>query len=367
MSLMSRVKGYLLREEVASTALEIVGSILVGVLAGVILLAATGYDPIQGMYYLLVAPLTTPGGVSYVLVKPIFIILTGIAFAIPALAGVFNIGGEGQLYAGAITALAVGLATGNFVLALLGGVVAGSIVGLFIGWLKETRGANEVVTAIMLNLALFNMSLYLVTNVFGSRIYPNQSESLPKSAMLGYFFIGRVKIYYSLILSIALAVVAYFLVYHTSVGYWIRVAGASPKTAKYAGISPSSAAVLSMLVGGAFGGAAGALAVAGYAGYIDVTLSSLYGLGFAGIGVALMGRNHPIGIVFSSMFFSLLIVGGGEIERNLLGPFGYAPKELADAVSGLIIVALALPYAYRMLIARVRQARIAKKVGGGKA
>lgn len=364
MSALSRIRSYLLREEIASTALEVVGSVLVGVLAGVVLLAATGYDPVQGMYYLLVSPLTTPGGVSYVLVKPIFIILTGIAFAIPALAGVFNIGGEGQLYAGAITALAVGLATGSFALAFLAGVAAGSLVGLFIGWLKEARGANEVVTAIMLNLALFNITLYLVTNVYGSQIYPNQSESLPPSAMLGYFLVGGVKVYYALILSIALAVIAYFLVYHTSIGYRIRVAGASPKTAEYAGISPSSAAVLSMLVGGAFGGAAGALAVAGYAGYIDVTLSMLYGLGFAGIGVALMGRNHPIGIIFSSVFFSLLIVGGGAIERNLYGPFGYAPKELADAVSGLIIVALALPYAYRMLIARVRQGRIAKRLGG---
>jgi ABC-type uncharacterized transport system permease subunit len=278
--------------------------------------------------------------------------ITGLAFSVPMLAGVFNIGGEGQLYIGAITSLMIAYYTGNAVVALVMGFLAGAALGAAIGALKAFRDVNEVVSAIMLNWILYFSILYLIVDKLYNPLMPQQSVPVPPSAQIGMIPFPGGGIHGIFFIAVAAALITYYLIYYTDLGYVLRVSGLSPKSASYAGFNPRKSIVYSMTIGGGLAGLGGALLIQGYVHSIDITMSTLYGLGFLGIGVGLLGWNNPIGIIFSSVFFAMLIIGGEMVELT-----AGAPPELADTIIGIIVIALALPYAYKMLINTIRRWR----------
>ena len=335
--------------ERASIILEIVGSIGAGVAVGSVLLHVLGYNARDALYLLLISGYASP---DYLLSRATFIMMTGLAFAIPLLAGLFNIGGEGQMYLGGLIALLTAITIPNPVVALLAGGLAGAALGLFIAALRVYRGVNEVITAIMLNWTLYYVTIYLITNRFYDPLAPHESIKVPIQARFGV--IRGLHLIFPI--AIVLTLLSYYVLYHTRIGYEIRVSGLAPKAARYAGFNPERAMLYSMGLGGLFAGFAGALNVLGFTYYIDTLLTTMFGMGFDGIGVALMGRCHPIGIILSSIFFSSLIIGGQNMQLAL-----NAPKEVADTLSGIIIIALSLPYAYRMILNYVRARRLVSR------
>ncbi|RLI31105.1 ABC transporter permease [Candidatus Bathyarchaeota archaeon] len=340
--------------EYTTIAVEITGSIALGLVVAGSILALLGYDPARGIFLLVFGGLRNP---DYLLSRAAFIAMTALAFSIPLLAGVFNIGGEGQMYLGGLAALLAAVYSGNAAVAILAGGLAGAALGLIIGALKAYRDVNEVVSAIMLNLTLFYVIVYAITAELYDPVAPHESIKVPKGARLGVIRFGGLKLHIIFPLMLALVAVAYYLLYHTKLGYEIRASGFSPKAARYAGIDPKKTSVYSMVIGGFFAGVGGALNVVGFTYYIDNLLTCMYGMGFTGIGVALMGRNNPIGVALASIFFSMLVLGGSRMQMLMR-----VPKEVADTLSGVIIVALSLPYAYRMLISYIR---IRRMVGVG--
>ncbi len=326
-------------------AFEITFSAVTGFLLGAIILWWLGYDPwrIYGIVF--------AGGISdpdYLLSKATPLMLTGLAFSVPMLAGVFNIGGEGQLYVGAITSLVTSYFTGNAVLGLAVGTFAGALLGGGIAALKVYRDVNEVVSAIMLNWILYFTILYVIVAHLYNPLMPQQSVPVPVTAQVGSIPTPWGSVHSIFFIGAAAAILIYYILYHTKLGYVMRVAGMSPKSARYAGFSPEKSTIYSMMIGGGAAGLGGALLIQGYVHSIDVTMSTLYGLGFLGIGVGLLGWNNPIGIIFSSVFFSALIIGGEMVELTV-----GTPPELADVIIGIIVIALALPYAYNMLLNKV--------------
>ena len=347
--LSSLLRGWRLSEYVV-IAIEVCGSIALGIGIATLLLHTLGFDPGRGMTLLLGGGFTDP---DYLLSRATFIMMTGLAFSIPLMAGLFNIGGEGQMYLGGLISLLTAVYTGNLFLALIAGGIAGLALGLFIAVLRVYRGVNEVISSIMLNWALYYLTIYLITNTFYDPLAPHESIKVPQSARLGLISIGDFKLHIIFPISLIFILLAYFILYYTKIGFEIRASGLAPKAAKYAGLNPEKAMIYAMCLGGFFGGIAGSLNVLGFTYYIDTLLTTMHGMGFDGIGVALMGRGHPIGIVFSSIFFSMLIIGGQSMQMAL-----NAPKEVADALSGIIIMALALPYAYRMALSYLRARRV---------
>ncbi len=333
-------------------ALELVGSVAVGFLVAALIMYLMGFDPVEGLYLITVGGLSDP---DYLLSRSSLIMMTGLAFAIPALASAFNIGGEGQMYVGGLVALIVSLYVRDPVTPLLAGSVAGGLVGFLIGALRAYRDVNEVITAIMLNWTIYYLVIYLITTHFYNPLAPYRSVSVPESAQLGLIKVQGAEFHLSFPLSVIVAAGVYMLVYHTRLGYEIRVSGYSARSARYAGIDPKRTFTYSMTLGGLFGGLSGAINVIGFTHYIDQLLTSMYGMGFDGIGVALMGRNNPLGIVLSSIFFSMLLLGGQRMQVSM-----NVPKELTDALSGVIIISLAMPYAYRMLISYLRIRRVGR-------
>lgn len=333
-----------------SAALEILLSALVGFLIATILLYSMGYDPYEVFSVLFRYGY---GNIGYLLGKSVPYIMTAMAFSIPLLAGVFNIGGESQLYIGAFVALIVSYYTVNPVLGLLAGMLAGGGLGLFISILRVYRNINEVIAAIMINWIIYFIMIYLITGIFYDPRIPHQSIQVPRDAWIGEFLSpwGRIKI--SFIFAVIGALAIYYILYYTNLGYLLRVSGLSPHSARYAGYNPNRAVIYSMLLGGAMAGLGGALLIIGDVHNIDTTMSTLYGLGFTGIGIGLLGRNHPIGIVFAAIFFSGLLIGGQWVELKT-----GAPPQLTDTIIGVIVIALAIPYAYRMLISMIKRWRM---------
>ncbi len=315
-------------------ALEIVLSALTGFLVAALILYFIGYDP----WYIFEIMLTYGfSDLGYLGTRAAPLIMTGLAFSIPLLAGVFNIGGESQLYMGALLGLYVAYVTHNVWLGLIAGFIAGALWGGLIAALRVYRGINEVITAIMLNWTAYYTIIYIILVYLPNPKQSHLSVQIPVSEMISY---GE-----TFALAVVGALIAYFILYYTDIGYKIRVSGANPRSAVYAGFSPKTAIMASMLLGGGLAGYGGTLIIAGVTGSIDTTMSTLYGLGFTGIGVGLLGRNHPIGIIFSGLFFAGLIIGGQWVEL-LTG----APPYVTDTITGIIVIALSMPYAYRLLV-----------------
>ena len=315
-------------------ALELLLAGLSGFLIAGILLYYMGYDPIEVYSIMFRYGYSSPG---YLGARSAALIMTGLAFSIPLLAGVFNIGGESQLYVGALTGLVVAYFSGNVWLGLLAGFAGGALWGLLIAFLRVYRGINEVITAIMLNWFAYYTILYIILKYLPNPVQSHMSIQIPEENMLSYTT--------TFALAVLGAVIAYIILYYTDLGYKMRVAGLSPKTAVYAGFNPKKAVLFSMFLGGGLAGYGGALHIVGVASGFDTTMSTVYGLGFAGIGVGLLGRNHPIGIVLAALFYAGLIIGGQWVELRT-----GAPPYLSDTIIGIIVIALAIPYAYRMLV-----------------
>ncbi|CAB49376.1 ABC transporter permease [Pyrococcus abyssi] len=323
------------------TIFEVAISIVVAFLVGAIALLILGYHPVA-VYKVLFK--YGYSNVNYLLNKSTPLILTGLAFSIPAIAGVFNIGGESQLYVGAFLGLLTAYYTGNAVLAIIVGIISGGLLGLFVGFLRVYRGINEVITAIMVNWIFYYLIAYLIASRFYNPEVSHESVPVPPQARIpGGVIFG---------IAVAFSILYYYILYFTDIGFKLRVSGLSPVSARYAGFNPSKAILTSMLLGGAAAGLGGVLLVLGITYSIDDTLTAIYGLGFTGIGIGLLGRNHPIGIIFSSIFLSGLLIGGQWVELKT-----GAPPELADTLIGVIVLALAIPYAYRMLLKRLKEGR----------
>ncbi|ASJ17566.1 sugar ABC transporter [Thermococcus chitonophagus] len=306
---------------------------------GAIVLAVLGFNP--GEVYRVLFKYGY-SNMNYLLGKSAPYIMTGLAFSIPAIAGVFNIGGESQLYVGAFLGLLTAYYTGNPLLALIVGAVAGAALGLFIAILRVYRGINEVITAIMVNWIFYYLLAYLIAGKFYNPQYSHESIPVPPGA--------RISSMVTFVIAVFVALIYYYLLYFTDLGYRLRVSGLSPASARYAGFDPSRSVLTSMTLAGAAAGLGGALLVLGITYSIDDTLTAVYGIGFMGIGIGLLGRNHPIGIILSSMFMSGLVIGGQWVELKT-----GAPPELADTLIGVIVIALAIPYAYSMLIRKLRR------------
>jgi simple sugar transport system permease protein len=327
-------------EGLRSQLLEVTLALVVGFVGGALALTAFGYNAFENIQVMISYGFRD---LSYLLLKSAPIVLTALAFLVPLKAGLFNIGGEGQLYAGAITALL--LSKVGFYLAIPAGALAGLLVGVAIGLLRVVRGVNEVVSSIMFNWTLYYLSMFAIQRYLLDPVYTHQSIrvdrvlSLPEVA--------------AVMLLSPLAV--YLLLYNTELGYRIRVAGSSSRVARYAGVNLNIVTIQSMAIGGFLAGLGGAIQVYGVTTVVDTTLSSLYGLGFLGIGVALIARGNPLAVIPAAILVSGLLIGSHWMELR-----GRVAPELADVVIGVVIIALSAPYAYRVLASRMGWG-----VGGG--
>ena len=281
------------------------------------------------------------------------LILTGLAVAFAFRCGLFNIGGQGQFFVGAIVSVAVGaeisgLSRGiHLPLVLLCAALAGAIWAGIAGILRATVGAHEVITTIMLNWIAYWIGSYLFSGgTPGGPLLNDRQPDVPisndvqESAKLHVFWGDIQGLHIGFFIAIAALVAFWIILNRTTVGYEVRAVGYNPEAARYGGISVARNYFLAMAISGLFAGLAGAMDILGWQyryGQIDIQQSDI---GFVGIAVALLGRNTSIGIFFSALLFGALLTGSNT--RNLALPI---EPELAGnmtlVVQGLVVLFVA--------------------------
>lgn len=317
-----------------------------------------GEDPITAIGLLVYGAFGYGEAVGYTLFYATNFIFTGLAVAVAFHAGHFNIGGEGQAYLGGLGLTLVALHWGHLpsALAIPAAVAAAALFGgawaLLPGWLQAKRGSHVVITTIMMNFVAAALMTYLVVNVL---IAPGQQ--IPESEMFAtnIWFpplapwlaplgldLGRAPVNLSLALALACCIVFAVFVWRTRLGYELRVVGCSEPAAIYAGIAPARVTMLAMALSGAL---AGLLAVNEILGSQHrLVLGFTGGYGFVGIAVALMGRNHPVGIVLAALLFGALYQGGSELAFDM----PKISRDMIVVIQGLVILfAGALEHLFR--------------------
>ncbi|MCW2880061.1 MAG: inner-rane translocator [Sphaerisporangium sp.] len=308
----------------------------VSLVVGTVIMMISGVDPFAGYRSLLDGAFGSPQALGRTIQNATPLILTGVAVAFAFRGGLFNIGGDGQFAAGATAAAWAGVTLGlpaviGPVAVLLLGALAGGLVGALAGVLKARFGAHEVVTTIMLNLIVANLSVWLLLNPLSGHspvpgsAFVNPSNRLP---LIGGDLGGA---HWGLAMALAGAVVASVVLWRTPYGLELRVSGLAPRAARYAGVSPTVAAVAALGGGGAFAGLAGAGEVLGTYGHMTVPFVT--NLGFLGIGVALLGRNHPLGCVAGGLVLGALSAGGQQMQFDI----GIS-AHLTDVLVGVVLL-----------------------------
>jgi ABC-type uncharacterized transport system permease subunit len=281
------------------------------------------------------------------------LVLTGLAVGVGFKAGLFNIGGTGQVLVGGFFAGLVGAALAHqppviaVTIAMLAGAIGGALYGFIPGALKAFTGAHEVVSTIMLNsLALFVIGglvndIFKITGPTFARTADVGNAAMPilfgRSGNLGIF------------ITLVLVALTWVLIYRTPLGFEIRTVGANPSAARYAGMNPRRLIVLTMSLCGLFAGLAGAFEILSLGYY-----PAIYGttIGFAGITVALLGRAHPVGILLAA-----LLLGGMRAGAPAMQITAKIPSEIIDVMQGLILLFLAAESVIRHLL-RSRTERV---------
>ncbi|OYT62959.1 MAG: ABC transporter permease [Thermofilum sp. ex4484_15] len=351
-------------------------AIVMGFLAGGIMLWASGYNPLKSYEIMFIGDPESGvqgafGGylaLSNTLREAAFLTLTGLAVAVSFLAGMFNIGVEGAMYIGAFAAFLVGyfisLPLNPFTnlfhvcLALLGSIVAGAFWSYIPAVMKVKRGAHEVVTTIMLNYVAILTTKMIVLRAFLPKtgIVPGGILTPPISLSARVAPIplpSRAELTLGFPLAIVVTLITYFLLKATTLGYEIRAVGLNPRAAEYGGVNVGKALIYSMVLSGAISGIAGACDVL----FVEYRFNSLFspGYGFDGIAVALIGRLDPIGTALAALFIAAIHMGARSLQPAL-----GMPKELAMAIEGLIIIFTALPEALNMLISKFKGVKVRK-------
>ena len=324
--------------------LESLIAIVIGFLIGALVLLAFEYDPAVAYSALFRGALGSTNSIASTLAYSTPIMLTALTFAISARTGIFNIGAEGSFYFGAIAAVIFTNIWANMWFGLAMGILLGALWSLPAAFLKVYRGVHEVISTIMLNWIAWFFVFWLVVGPYANPNDPNKTIRIPESARLP--LIGNTNLSIAFIIAIIMAVLSYYLLWHTVFGFGMRASGLNPRAARYGGVDPNKAIIWSFIIGGVMSGLGGAMKIMGepptYA--ISQGMANVYGFGFDGIGVALVGRNHPLGIIFAAIFFGMLRAGTAlmQIEAQV-------PLEIIKVIQGIIVITIAVPGLYDLV------------------
>lgn len=335
-----------------------VASVIVALAIGAVLVWAVGDNPLKVYGILFTSALGSVEGIGYTLFYATPLIFTGLAVAFGFRCGLFNIGAEGQLYLGAFAAAWVGFTFTNLPgvalipLCALAALAAGALWGAIPGILKAKLGVHEVINTIMLNFIAFGITNYLATYPYrapGDQIPETvkigASARIPRmsdmAGWIGLSFPEVVPLNLAFFLAVLTAGLVYIVLWRTKWGYEIRAVGLNPAAAQYAGISVTRNIILAMTVSGALAGLVGVHEVMGYRYRYYDNFSE--GLGFIGIAVALLGKNHPIGIILSALLFGAL--ARGSLFVDIFSE--HTSKDLVFVIQALIILFVALEELFR--------------------
>lgn len=329
-------------------------AVILGIVAGMIIMLATGYNPISAFIALWNGSFGETYYIGEVIRQVTPYILAGLAVAFAFRTGLFNIGVEGQLIVGWLAAVWVGTSFDlpkmiHLPLAILAAAVAGAFWAFIPGFLKAKFRVHEVIVTIMLNYVALHVTNYLIGNVLTKNA--EKTDMIKDSASLRSPFLESItdysRLHWGIIIAIICVIIMWFLLEKTSKGFELKAVGFNHHASQYAGMNVNRNIILSMVISGAFAGLAGAMEGLGTFGYASVK-GGFTGVGFDGIAVALLGGNGPIGIVLAAILFGTLKQGALNMPLE-----AGVPNEMVDIIIAIIVFLVAASYMIRWFIERI--------------
>lgn len=344
-----------------SQILIVAVSIVLALIFGALTLKLQGHDPVEIYRYLFVVPMSSGKGILKILSKLTPLLLAGLACSIAFKGNIWNIGVEGQLYAGALAAAAVGvLVTGlpripHVLLCCL----AAMAVSAFLAWipavLKTKLNVHEVLTTVMLNHIISAVISLIVVNYFRYDGPTCRTPNVAETARLIMF--KKPQQFNTMIIWAVIIMIALQIIFkRTPLGWRIEASGKNLEATRYSGVNSNKLVIVSMLISGAIAGLVGAERVCGGFGYMELNFSP--GYGWDGFTIAVIANNNPIGVLFVSILMAILSYGGTSISANTV-----VPTEWVNILSAMIFVFVVAGNALLLKLPEWKTKRRLKKEG----
>jgi general nucleoside transport system permease protein len=334
-------------------------ALLLALLIGTLLLAVAGFGPLDAYGSLFSGAFGSPARLGETLLNSVPLILTGLAVAVGFRAGLFNIGAEGQLLMGAVSAawLMPQLSLPGWLgipLVIAAGACAGALWAFLPGYLKAKRGSSEVITSLMMSYSAYFVTEWLIVHPLKApgelpaTVIIAEPSRLPRVGPVLHQlaiafglgpeavpanYLGR--LHWGLLIALMIAAVTAYFMWRTVPGFTLRILGHGLEAATYGGVPVSRTIILAMMLSGAIAGVAGVLQVLGVNYRMSSSLSA--GFGFTGIAVALLGNASAAGVVLAALLFGVLQTGGQVMQRT-----AGTPASIVTIIQGLVIFFAAL-------------------------
>jgi general nucleoside transport system permease protein len=346
----------ILNNNKVTNALIPVISVILGLIAGAIIMLISGYNPIAAYSSLFQMVFLDPYYAGETIVSMIPLILSGLSVAFAFRTGLFNIGVEGQLLVGWLASVAMAVAIPDFPkvvaipLCIIAAAVAGGIWGYIPGMLKARFHVHEVITTIMMNYIALHTTNAIIRNYLFA---PGEhTPMIPDNASLSSTFLSNItmgsRLHWGIIVSLLGAVFMWFILWRTTKGYELRSVGFNPDASKYAGMNVKRNMVISFIISGALAGVAGSTLGLGTYHFMSIN-ADFTGIGFDGIAVSLLGLNTSFGVVLAGALFAALETG--QISMQSLG----IPDDLVQIIIALIIFFVASSFIIKWAIERFKK------------
>ncbi len=322
-------------------------SVLTAIITGGLVIWSAGGNPFAAYAGLVEGSFGSVKALSETIIWATPYIFAGLAVALAFKGGLFNIGVEGQLTLGAVAAALVGYGLPKVVggpiptiihlpLTILAGMAAGGLWAAIPGWLKARFGGHEVINTIMMNYIALNLTSFLLN---GPMKDPNPMNVLARTPLIAAsarftpIFTG-LRLHWGFVIALLIAVLVWWLLWKTTLGFEIRMTGASPTAARYAGVNVQRTIILTMILSGMLAGLAGAIEVTALNFRHELGFSS--GYGFDAIAIALLGKNFPLGVVVSAILFGAMRNGATRMQF-----LTQIPVDVISIIQALILLFVA--------------------------
>ncbi len=327
-------------------------AVVIALLVGVAFAIVSGGSFLNTLKALYMGSFGTKLGLAATINNTVPLIFTGLAVALPFKAGLFNIGGAGQMYIGAVGAVIVGLYLNlppilEIPLAFLVGIIFGGIWGFIPGYLKAKSGVHEVINTIMMNYIAIYLVRYLVSNgPLNGMIGTARTKIIHKSAQLPILWNFPINpVSAGILFAILLSFIFYWLLEYTNIGFELKATGQNIKAASYTGIDVKKNIVIAMVLGGIASGLAGVCFTLGQTHFVSNDFP--VEMAFTGIAVALLGRNNPFGVIPAALLFGALQASNLQLQL-----YANVPKDVVNIMQGVVILFVAMDRVIPELLAK---------------
>lgn len=332
-------------------------AIVFSLILGAIIIGALGYDVGKAYKALASGAFGSIRALGQTLLAATPLMFTAMAFSMAYRCGMFNLGGEGQFYLGAIMGAWVGFSVKglptplHILVVILAGALGGMVAAFVPGILKAKRGVNEVIICIMMNYISINATNYLVNSSGPLRLGSTMPATpiIQETAKLPIFIKGT-NFTGGFLIACVVAVIYYLFLWKTREGYKIRAVGGNPTAAECGGINSTKYSIIALVIAGALAGIGGSIEIIGIHNRFYANFSS--GYGFEGVAVSMLGSNHPFGIILSSLLFGALKSGAMAMQIQ-----AGTNAELVKILQALVIFFIAGKWSILAIITRVKKKR----------